>query len=435
MVLSAFILVLSTAFSVFAGKADAAEHELDLNVEAAMLVDADRGRVLFEKNADVVLGVASMSKMMTEYLVLEAIDQGKITWDQTVKINEYVSKLSAAPGLSNVGLTQGQVYTVQELYEAMAIFSGNAAAVALGELVGGTEKNFVEMMNKKAEELDLKDYKFVNSTGLNNGSLLGKHPAGSPTEENVMSARAVVKLAFRLLKDFPEVLDTASRPRLEFKDGRTYDNFNFMLPGLVYEYEGVDGLKTGSTDLAGYGFTATAKRDDQRFISVVMKADNRESRFTETEKILNYAFINFEKDTVVGEGFQLQGQEFVPVIYGKEDKVKVQTTDELALTVKKDEKDELKPKLVLDQDKLNEEGKLTAPINKGDEIGYMTVESKDGQPPNFLYGEGEDLVKVKVVAGEDVQKANWLILTMDATGSFFSDFFDLVVLEVKEILT
>lgn len=424
-------MVLTTGITGFSSKSEAAEDELDLKVEAAILVDAETGIVLYEKNADAVLGIASMSKMMTEYLVLEAIDQGKISWDQNIEINEYVHKLSAAPGLSNVGLTQGEVYTVKELYEAMAIFSGNAATVALAEVIGGTEKNFVEMMNKKAEEIGLKDYKFVNSSGLNNSTLLGNHPAGGPDEENVMSARATAKLAYRLLKDYPKVLDTASQPRLEFRDGRTYDNFNFMLPGLVYGYEGVDGLKTGSTDFAGYGFTATAKRGDQRFISVVMKADTRDTRFTETTKILDFAFNNFKKETVVEKNYQLKGQESVPVTKGKKDQVKIQTVDEITLPIVKGEEDQYVPKLVLDKGKLDDQGNLTAPIKKGDRIGYVTIETKSNEPVSYLTSEDENLIKVDVVAAEDVEKANWFVLMLSGIGGFLGNFFNNVSTSVK----
>ena len=252
----------SASFSLLPNRTSAAENDsLGLNAEAAILVDAETGAILYEKNADVVLGVASMSKMMTEYLVLEAIKDGTISWDQKVMISEYIHNLSSPNmGLSNVGLTQGEQYTVKELYEAMAIFSANAATSALAEVVAGTEKGFVELMNKKAEELKLGEYKFVNSSGLNNSDLLGNHPAGNPDDENVMSAKATARLAYHLLNDFPEVSDTASKPVLKFRDGRDYKNFNYMLPGLVFEYPGVDGLKTGSTDFAGYGFTATAKR-------------------------------------------------------------------------------------------------------------------------------------------------------------------------------
>ena len=216
-----------------------------------------------------------MSKMMTEYIVMEAIKNKKITWDQKVKINEYVHNLSKAPNLSNVGLTQGEDYTVKELYSAMAVHSGNAATVALAELISGTETKFVKLMNEKAKKLGLKNYKFVNASGLNNTDLLGSYPTGNEDEENVMTARDTALLAYRLINDYPEVLDYSSISKLKFRDGKEYPNFNWMLPGLIFEYDGVDGLKTGSTDFAGYAHTGTAIRNGQRYITVVMKSTSK----------------------------------------------------------------------------------------------------------------------------------------------------------------
>ncbi|PLR89839.1 D-alanyl-D-alanine carboxypeptidase family protein [Bacillus sp. T33-2] len=428
---AAVFVCFATVLPGFTQQAEAAEDQLGLNAEAAILIHAESGKVLYEKNADVVLGVASMSKMMTEYLVLEAIAQGKVKWDQKVKINEYVHKLSAAPGLSNVGLTQGEDYTVKELYQAMAIFSGNAATVALAEVVSGTEKNFVELMNKKAAELGLKDFKFVNSSGLNNSSLLGNPPAGAENEENVMSARATAKLAYHLLNDYPEVLKTASMPELNFKDGRVYKNFNYMLPGLVFEYNGVDGLKTGSTDFAGYCFTATAKKDDQRLISVVMKTSSKDERFAETEKILNYGFNNFSKEEIVKKNYQEKSQKSLPVVKGKEDKVKIHSKDAISSVIKNGEKDQYKPVLVLDKKKLNKDGELTAPIKKGEKVGYLKLEPKNGQSISYLTEEGQRSIQADVVAAESIEKANWFVLMMRGVGGFFGDVFGSAASAVK----
>lgn len=415
----------------FSQKAEAAEDILGLEAEAAILIDADTGKVLYEKNADVVLGVASMSKMMTEYLVLEAIEEGKISWDQTVLINEYIHKLSGAPGLSNVGLTQGVEYTVKELYQAMAIHSGNAASVALAELIAGTEKNFVTMMNDKANELGLKDYKFVNSTGLNNSSLLGNHPAGNPDEENIMSARATAKLAYHLLKDFPHVLETASMPSLLFRDGKEYKNFNWMLPSLIFEYEGMDGLKTGSTDFAGYCFTATAERNGKRFISVVMKTKSQQERFDETKKIMDYAFSNFSKEEIVPASYQVKGKESLPVAKGKENSVEIMTTDSISLMIKNGEEENYEPVLTINEDLLNEKGELTAPIKKGEKVGTLTIKHKDGEEIPFIANDGKDSIVVDVIVAHDVEKANWFVLMMRGIGSFFGDLWNSVSSTIK----
>lgn len=424
-------VIFAASFSIVPKQADAATDPLGINAEAAILVDAETGAVLYEKNADVILGVASMAKMMTEYLVLEAIDNGKITWDQEVRINEYVHKLSGAPGLSNVGLTQGENYTVKELYEAMAIHSGNAASVALAEVIAGTEKNFVTLMNKKAEELGLKDYKFVNSTGLNNSSLLGNHPAGNPDEENIMSARATAKLAYHLLKDYPHVLDTASQPSLKFRDGREYKNFNWMLPTLIFEYNGIDGLKTGSTDFAGYGFTATAERNGQRFISVVMKTSTQQERFAETKKIMDYAFSNFSKEEIVPKEFQVKKNESLPVVKGKEDYVEIYTKDPINMVIKNGDIESYKTVLTLDEKKLNKNGELIAPIKKGDKVGTLTVVPKEGESLGFLTEEGHNSIVVDVVTADDVDKSNWFVLMLRGVGGFFGDLWGSVSSAVK----
>ncbi|MDZ5474663.1 D-alanyl-D-alanine carboxypeptidase family protein [Bacillus sp. 31A1R] len=429
--LTVLFLCIATIFSGNVQQVEAAKDPLGLKAEAAILLDAKTGKILYAKNPDVILGVASMAKMMTEYLVLEAIANNKITWDQKVKINEYVHKLSAAPGLSNVGLTQGEEYTVEELYQAMAIHSGNAASVALAEIISGTEKNFVALMNKKAEELNLEDYKFVNSTGLNNSSLLGNHPAGNSDEENIMSARATAKLAYRLLTDYPEVLETASMPVLKFRDGREYKNFNWMLPTLIYQYEGVDGLKTGSTDFAGAGFTATAERNGQRFISVVMKAADKDERFSETRKILDYAFSNFGEEEIVKENYQVKKQKTLPVTKGKEDQVEIHTKEAINMVIKNGEKDNYKTVLVLDKEKLNKKGELTAPVKKGDKVGYLTIEPKEGKELGFLTKEGQKQIKVDVIAANDVEKANWFVLMMRGIGGFFGDIWGSVSSAVK----
>ncbi len=431
--ITVLFMFVSASFSLLPNRTSAAENDsLGLNAEAAILVDAETGAILYEKNADVVLGVASMSKMMTEYLVLEAIKDGSISWDQKVTISEYIHNLSNPNmGLSNVGLTQGEQYTIKELYEAMAIFSANAATVALAEVVGGTEKGFVELMNKKAEELKLGEYNFVNSSGLNNSDLLGNHPAGNPDDENVMSAKATARLAYHLLKDFPEVIDTASKPVLKFKDGRDYKNFNYMLPGLVFEYPGVDGLKTGSTDFAGYGFTATAKKGEDRFITVVMKTSSKEERFTETRKLLDYAFSNYTKQEIVAKGTEIKGHKTLPVTKGKEDSVQIESADSIELAIKKGEEKNFEPVLKLDDKKLNDEGELTAPIKKGDKVGTLTIQPKEGEPIEFLTEDGVKSVTVDVIASEDVEKANWFVLSMRAVGGFFADIWGSVSSTVK----
>jgi serine-type D-Ala-D-Ala carboxypeptidase (penicillin-binding protein 5/6) len=429
--------------SLFAGynRAEAAP-ALNILADGAILVDAESGKVLYEKNADSVLGVASMTKMMTEYLLNDAIKHGKVKWDQEYQVSELVYKISQNRSLSNVPLRQDGKYTVRELYEAMVIYSANGATIAISEVIAGSESNFVKMMNEKAKKLGLKDYKFVNSSGLNNKDYQGMHPEGTGAdEENVMSPRAVATLAFHLINEYPEVLKTASIPKKTFREG-TEDriemiNWNEMLPGLQYSYEGIDGLKTGTTDFAGYCFTGTASRDGKRFISVVQNAvdasgkGSYKARFGETRKMLDYAFNTTTKEEIIPKHYQVKGTKTLPVIKGKEDQVKIYTKSAINMIIENGEQENFKPVLVLDKKKVNKKGELTAPIKKGETVGYLAVEPKNGEKISYLTGEGQKKVQVEVIAAQDVEKANWFVLMMRGIGNFFGDVWNGISSTVK----
>ena len=417
---------------IFAGFNNKVEAQASLNVNAqgAILVDGQTGEVLYEKNADSLLGIASMTKMMTEYLLLDAVKHGKVKWDQTYSVSDLAYKISQNKNLSNVPLRADGKYKIRELYEAMAIYSANGATIALAETIGGSETNFIKMMNDKAKQLGLKNYKFVNSTGLNNKDYQGMQPKGtSPDEENQMSARSVATLAFHLINDFPDVLKIASIPSKTFKEGTKMDNWNWMLPSLVYGYQGMDGLKTGTTDYAGYCFTGTAKRDGKRFITVVQNATDGngnggyKARFDETRKMMDYAFSNYTKEKLVPQHYQVKGQKTLPVIKGKDNKVEIYTKTPINMVILNGEKQNYKPVLVLDKTKLTKNGELTAPIKKGEVLGYVKMVPKNGEKLSFLTKEGEQKAQAPVVAAQDVEKANWFVLSMRGIGGFFGGLF------------
>jgi serine-type D-Ala-D-Ala carboxypeptidase (penicillin-binding protein 5/6) len=416
-----FSFVITSLFSF--SKSASAAPSLDVNAEAAILVDGDTGKILYQKNVDMMLPPASMTKMMTEYLLLEAIKKNKISWDQKTRITEHAHKISQNRGLSNVPLRVDEQYTVRELYEAMAIYSANGATIALAELIAGSEAEFVKKMNDKAKQLGLKDYHFVNSTGLNNKDLMGKHAAGDANEENMMSARSTAVLAFRLINDYPEVLETASIPKKVFRQGTddkiNMENWNWMLPELVYGYEGVDGLKTGSTDLAGFAFTGTIKKGDTRLLSVVMKTNSYKARFDETKKLFDYGFDNFEKADILPDNYQVKGNKTLPVVKGKDKEVQVATKEPLSLVIKRGEKENYKPKFVIDKKKVTKNGELTAPIKKGETVGHINIEYKGkGEDYGYLL-DGDTKGKTEVVTTKSVEKANWFVLALRGVGSFF----------------
>ena len=281
-------------------------------------------------------------------------------------------------------------------------------------------------MNEKAEELGLEDYKFVNTTGLNNSDLQGMHPKGTgPDDENVMPARSVAKLAYHLIHDFPEVLETTKVNTKVFREGTSdatkMDNWNFMLPGFVYEYEGVDGLKTGTTNFAGHCFTGTAERNGKRLISVVMNAVDAEgkgsykARFDATRSLFDYGFNQFSEVELLPAGYVFEEKKSIDVTKGKTDSVEIAVKDPVRMMVKTSQRDLYKPELVLDESKLTE-GKLEAPIEKDTVVGHVNLVMTEGTDYGFI---DSDHLATEVVTKESVDKASWFSLTLRAIGDFF----------------
>ncbi|MFJ7974088.1 serine hydrolase [Psychrobacillus sp. NPDC096389] len=400
-----------------------AEDNLSLNVDAAILIDAETGKILYEKNADASLGIASMTKMMTEYLLFEAIESGKITWDQQYSVTEYTYKISQNRSLSNVPLREDGTYSIRELYEAMAIYSANAATIAIAETIAGTEDNFIKLMNEKAKEMGLVGYKFVNSTGLNNSDLQGMHPASTgASDENIMPAKSVAKLAYILMKDYPEVLETTKIPKKIFREGTPdaikMDNWNWMLPGLIYQYEGVDGLKTGTTEFAGHSFTGTATRNGMRVIAVVMKAvdangvGSYKARFDATKALFDYGFSQFSKEEIVPAGYKIPDHETLAVEKGKEDNVAIAVKDPISMVIKTNEKELYKPVFTADKKKLE------AAVEKGAVVGKVHLEKTEGTDYGYILDQATE---VDVVTTEAVERASWISLMFQGIGKFFGN--------------
>ncbi|MFC7395133.1 D-alanyl-D-alanine carboxypeptidase family protein [Scopulibacillus cellulosilyticus] len=403
---------------------------LNVKAKSAILVDANTGQVLYSKNADVMLPPASMTKVMTEYLVMKAIHSGKISWNTKVNIDNKVYAISQNREFSNVPLRKDYQYTVKDLYYPMAIYSADAAAVALAETMGhGDEKNFVDMMNKEAKKLGMNHTKYINASGLDNVDLGKNRAYGGPNDSDLVTARDLAKLTYHLVKEYPEILKIASIPQRNFTAGVNKPikmvNWDWMLPGLgqnmaKFTYPGLDGLKTGHTDLAGYCFIGTAKRNGHRLISVVMGTNSETARFTETKKLLNYGFDQFNLKTLVKKGQTIKGHQTLPVSKGKDKEVKIAAGEPLKLAVKNGEDNNYKVSVHLDKSKLNSDGKLEAPVKKGQQVGYLTVSYKGQQGNDFLYKNG---AKIPVVTAEADDKANWFVLSMRSVGHFISGIF------------
>lgn len=401
--------------------------ELKLNVKSAILIDAASGQVLYENNADLPLPPASMAKMMTEYILMEQIDSGKLSWDNMVNTSHYAANVGGSGGM----LAENEHLSVKDMLYALSIYSSNDAAVALAEHMGNTEQEFVAMMNSKAKELGLSDKThFTSATGLTRDDIEDPELKNNPLEgDTLMTARDAATLGLHLIKDHPDILEFTKIPRKKLRESDQYpmENWNWMLEGKVntdfqkqFAYPGLDGLKTGSTDAAGYCFTGTALRNGVRLISVVMNAQSTKqnpnkqereaARFIETRKLLDYGFNNFETKTVVTKDSAVETLPTVKVKKGLKKSVPVVTESDLSLVLIKGAKDSEIKKVAAD----TTGGKLTAPVKKGQEVGTMTV----------TYGKVTKTVKL--VAAEDVKKAGAFRLFFRSVGSFFSRLGDTV---------
>ncbi|WP_338042410.1 D-alanyl-D-alanine carboxypeptidase family protein [Paenibacillus alba] len=386
-------------------------NEPKIAAKSAIIMEASTGAVLFEFNADEAYPPASMAKMMTEYLAMESIKDGKYKWDSPVTASKNAADVIGSGQL----IAANETLTFKDMFNAMSIYSANDASVAFAEMLGGTEENFAKMMNDKAKELGMSDKAhFISATGLSRSDL--KNPPASIEGETKMTARDAATLAYNILKDHKEILEFTKIPSLKLRptDKTPMINWNWMLEGnqtnanfKKYSYAGLDGLKTGSTDDAGYCFTGTAERNGMRLISVVMGTKTEPERFNETRKLLDYGFNNFETKPFLNAKQEIDSLKFVNIKKGVQTQVPLVTKTGLTFIARKGAKDTdftIKAEAA-------EESKLVAPITKGDTLGKVKV-SYNGQEKT-----------VDLIANDDVQKGSWIRLLFRSLTNFFSDMF------------
>ncbi|RKQ83921.1 D-alanyl-D-alanine carboxypeptidase family protein [Brockia lithotrophica] len=391
---------------------------LRLGVRSAILVELESGRVLYAYNAEEPLPPASMTKMMTEYLVLKAVREGKLRWEDPVTIGVYPGFLGRDKG-SRVFLEEGETRTVRELFTAMAVYSANDATAALAEKVAGSREAFVSLMNETAKSLGMVHTHFVTCHGYPEEELAPFVKANG--DKNVMSARDAAILARHLLLDTPEILSFTSIVRANFPPGANrkqeiaMENWNKLLPGLRFAYEGADGLKTGFTDEAKYCVTATAKRGDMRLIAVVMGAEPApgpepdKNRFLAAHALFNYGFQNFARKVLAPAG-QPVGD--VSVRRGTKDNVPAVPAADIVDVVPVGHEEDVRVTWTSVPD-------LFAPVQKGQKVGELRVES----PYPLLEGTPD----IPLVAGEDVPKAPWWRIFFAAVGDFFANAYRLAL--------
>ncbi|WP_234396919.1 D-alanyl-D-alanine carboxypeptidase family protein [Bacillus massiliglaciei] len=381
------ILSLFLTFSLISGfhgqhtlAADNKVSDLAKGAKSAILIERDTGKALYDKNADEKLSPASMTKIMTMLLIMEALDKGDLTLKEKIRTSEY----AASMGGSQIFLEPGEEMTVEEMLKGISIGSANDASVAMAERLAGSEEEFVKKMNEKAKQLGLKNTKFQNATGL-------------PVKDHYSSARDMAVMAKELLK-----YDLITRFTGTYEDYLREDTKKkFWLVNtnrLVKFYPGVDGLKTGFTNEAKYCLTATAKKGNMRVIAIVFGAPSPKERNAQVTKMLDYAFSQYETHPIYKRGEVLMDSH---ISKGNKKTVAGVTSEPISVLTKKGvSSKDFQKKIIMEKD-------LKAPVKKGDQIGTLQLK-KDGK----VY------IESPITAKETVKEASWWQLYKRAFGMF-----------------
>ena len=360
--LRSFLLALLVLVSL---AAPAAAEELAVDAQACLLMEKTTGEVLYAVNEHEQLEPASVTKIMTLLLVMEAIDSGSLHYDDMVTASAYACSM----GGSQIWLKENEQMTVEEMLKAVCVASANDASVALAEHIAGSAEAFVEKMNQRAAELGMEDTHFVNPTGL-------------PAEGHVTSAYDIALMSRELILHHPDIHRFTTIWMDTLRDGEFgLSNTN----KLIRYYEGATGLKTGSTDSALYCLSATAEREGMELIAVILKSPTSTQRFESAKVLLNYGFAAYGLAEVAPE----EPLTAIPVRLGTAASVTVEMEGEEKLLVTKDKIGTMEVQTQL-------ETELAAPVEKGQQVGTLTVTS----------GE-EILAQLPLVAGETVERLSY----------------------------
>ena len=342
-----WMMILTFTLMMFPVTAGAVE--LDAAGKGAVLMDAATGTVLYEKNAHEKLSPASVTKVMTMLLIMEAIDSGKIRWEDTVTASEAAS----AKGGSQIYLKVGETMTVQDLVKSIAVSSANDAACAMAEHLAGSEPAFVDMMNHRAEELGMTDTHFVNCTGLDDAPEAKAH---------LTSAYDIALMSRELLTHHPDIKKYTTIWMDTVRDGTFgLSNTNKM----VRFYDGCTGLKTGYTSGAGFCLSASAQRDGMELIAVVLGCETSQERFAACKSMLDYGFANFA--LITPDAAQNQT---VSVRLGTSESVRAVPGEAVRLLIDKAQRNAVTTEVTLEES-------VPAPISQGQRIGTLTVRAGD----------------------------------------------------------
>lgn len=353
-----------------------------LSASSYILVDFDSGEVIVEHEVDTRADIASITKLMTSYVVFQELASGNIGLEDIVVISENAWRT----GGSRMFLEPGMEVTIEQLILGLVVQSGNDASVALAEHLGGTEEAFASIMNFYGEQLGMPNTNFVNSTGL-------------PDPDHYSTARDVATLSKALIRDFPDYYRWYSEKEFTFNSIRQHNRNN-----LLWRDPAVDGLKTGHTEAAGYCLAASAKREGMRLISVVMGSASEQSRASESQSLLNYGFRFFETVQVYESGDKLTDAQ---VWKGLVEQVPLGLAEDIFLTIPRGRYDDLKPRLEM-------QAALQAPLEQGVAVGLVQIEL-----------DGETVASTNLVTLEAVAPAGFFGRAWDGmrlwVGGMFGD--------------
>lgn len=353
---------------IFMSKSELAMAQLqafDVNASQAILLEANTGQVLFEKNIHDRVEPASLVKLMSMILYMEALERGEASLDDLV----VASQAAAAKGGSQIWLEPGETMSVETLLKTITVVSANDSTVALAEYIAGTEDNFVRLMNNRAQEFELENTNFLNSTGL-------------PTDrgEQYISAYDAAFLARELLQ-YPLIIELSSIWVDYIRDGRSMlKNTN----DLINRYPGADGIKTGWTSTSGFHLVGTVEREGFRLIAGVLGSETNQERVEEVSRLLDYGFRAFQNEILARQG------EVVAVVSlprGVQQEVDVLAKEDLSVVIHRGMRDLITKEIV--------EKEVSAPIKRGDELAELVV-----------YQEGEEMGRIPLLAAEDVNRAS-----------------------------
>ncbi|OUQ30414.1 cytochrome C [Ligilactobacillus salivarius] len=387
-------------------KADQTLPQLDLEAKSAIAIDAKTGQIIYAKDDKQTYPVASMSKLLTAYILLQAIHEGKITWETKVTPTVTEVDISNNTELTNVPLKEGHSYTIKQLYQAMLVGSANAATMLIGNAISGTQTKFIDKMRETAKSLGITDAKIYSANGLTAKYLDDeKYPNTDENAENEFSVRDMAIISQKLIEKYPEILETTKLTKVDFNDNgeiTTISNTNELLQDN--SNLGIDGLKTGTSDAAGYCFASTTNKDGHRIITVIAGAKDNDARFDQTKNLLNYIYNNY--DYLAVSTNQALRQD-VKVKYGKQSSVSAIIGNDLSLWVPKNTREKaLQIKLT------SKSSAIEAPIKQGETVGDYQITIAG----NLGFIDGSTDLKTKALAANSVEGINifikwWQMLT------------------------